>query len=154
MNLSREGNVVRPQQHEGNGRAGSIFRVYMGGNAIVSAYLAVAEPRSLMHWVASTFEGAFLIGALAMVGAAAVLDAVINDFMPTRFNWRIAVRQRHFILAAMAFCYLAQLYVAFLYLRSSGLLIHYLWNVFAILAVAFFDAHQRCKDSSCVILTN
>jgi hypothetical protein len=74
--------------------------------------------------------------------------------MPKQFHWRVAVRQRHFILAAMAFCYVAQLYVAFLYLRSSGLLIHYLWNVFAIMAVAFFDAHQRSKDASCEIVCN
>lgn len=144
----------RLREPDGGNRAGSIFRVYMGGNAVVSAYMAMAEPRSLMHWVASTFEGAVLILILALVGVAAVLDALINDFMPKRFNWRVAVRQRHFILAAMAFCYVAQLYVAFLYLRSSGLLAHYLWNVFAIMAVAFFDAHQRSKDASCVIITN
>ncbi len=145
--------VNRPPQ-QGGDRAGSVFRMYVGGNALVSAYMALFEARSLMHWVASTVEGAVLITLLAIVGAAALLDAVINDFMPVRFNWHIAVRQRHFILAVMAFCYMAQLYVAFLYLRSYGLLIQYLWNVFAIMAVAFFDAHQRSKDASCVIVTN
>lgn len=134
--------------------AGSIFRMYMGGNAIVSAYMAATEPRSLMFWVASTSAGAALIALLALVGVAAILDAVINDLMPKRFNWRVALRQRHFILAAMAFCYLAQLYVSFLQLRSSGLLIQYLWNVVAIMALAFLDAHQRSKDASCVIVCN
>jgi hypothetical protein len=145
---------MKLRQPCGGDRAGSIFRMYMGGNAIVSAYMAQFEPRSLMSWVASTVEGATLIFLLAIVGAAALLDAVINDFMPKRFHWRVALRQRHFILTVMAFCYLAQLYVAFLYLRSSGLLMHYLWNVFAIMAVAFFDAHQRSKDAACVIVCN
>ena len=145
---------MKLRQPDGGDRAGSIFRMYMGGNAMVNAYLAIFEPRSLMFWVASTAEGAALIFLLAIVGCAALLDAVINDFMPDRFHWRVAVRQRHFILAAMAFCYVAQLYVAFLYLRSTWLLINYLWNVGAIMAVAFFDAHQRSKDASCVIVTN
>ncbi len=126
----------------------------MGASAMVSFYMSIWEPRSLMFLVGSTFEGEVLIGALAIVGLAAVLDAVINDFLPDRFHWRLAVKQRHFIYTAMAFCYMAQLYVAYLYLRSSGLLVHYLCNVLAIMAVAYFDAHQRCKDSSCVITTS
>lgn len=146
--------AAHAHRQQGGDRAGSIFRVYVGGNAIVSGYLALVEPRSLMYLVAETPQGLALIFVLAIVGAAALVDALINDFLPARFNWRVAVRQRHFILAAMAFCYLAQLYVAFLNLRSSGLLIQYLWNVVAIMAVAFFDAHQRSKDASCVIVCN
>jgi hypothetical protein len=145
---------VNRRQRTGGDRAGSLFRAYMGGNAIVNGYMAISEPRSLMYLVGATEEGGVLILLLSIVGLAALLDAVINDFLPKRFHWRIAVRQRHFILAAMAFCYVAQLYVALLYLRSTGLLIHYLWNVFAIMAVAFFDAHQRSKDATCVILCN
>jgi len=135
----------------GGDRAGSVFRVYMGGNAIVSAFIALHESRSLMHLVASTVEGSALILLLALAGLAVLIDALVNDFLPARFHWRVAVRQRHFLLAALAFCYVAQLYVAFFYLRSIGLLIHYLWNVVAIMAVAFCDAHQRSKDASCVI---
>lgn len=142
------------RQPKGGDRAGAIFRMYMGGNAVVSWYMALYEPRSLMHLVASSIEGTVLIWMAMLVGLAALLDALINDFLPHRCNWRVALRQRHFILTAMAFCYVAQLYVAFLYLRSSGLLIHYLWNVATIMAVAFFDAHQRSKDASCVRFCN
>jgi len=140
--------------HSGGDRAGSIFRVYMGGHALVSGYMALYESRSLMYLVATTVEGAVWILLLSMVGAAMLIDAIINDFMPGRFRWLVALRQRHFLLAALALCYLAQLYVAFIYLRSPGLLIHYLWNVFAIMGVAFFDAHQRSKDASCEIVCN
>jgi hypothetical protein len=138
----------------GGERAGSLFRIYMGGNAIVSWYMALAEPRSLMHLVASSLEGSALIWLLMFVGVAALLDALINDFLPPRFHWRMAIRQRHLILAALAFCYVAQLYVAFFNLRSTGLLLYYLWTAITIMAVAFFDAHQRSKDASCVIACN
>lgn len=134
--------------------AGSVFRMYMGGNAIVTWFIAMTDPRSLMHSVAATAEGAALIWLLMMVGAAAILDAVINDLLPQRFRWRVALRQRHFILAAMAFCYVAQLYVAFFNLRSTGLLLYYLWNAGMIMLAAFLDAHQRSKDASCVIVCN
>ncbi len=147
-------NKLRRPAQQGGDRAGSIFRAYMGGSAVVSGYMAMYEPRSLMHLVASSMEGAVLIALLALVGVATLIDALVNDFLPARFHWRVAVRQRHLLLMAMAFCYVAQLYVAFLYLRSSGLLLHYLWNVVAIVAVAFFDAHQRSKDASCVIVCN
>jgi hypothetical protein len=137
------------QSHTGGDRAGSIFRTYMGGNAIVTWYIGMTDPRSLMHLVASTGEGAVVLWLLMLFGAAALLDAVINDFLPERFHWRIALRQRHFILAAMAFCYVAHLYVAVFSLRSTGLLLHYLWSALTIMAVAFIDAHQRSKDAQC-----
>lgn len=136
----------------GGNRAGSLFRISMGGNAIVSWYLAMFEPRSIMHLVAARVEGAALIWLLALVGAAAVVDGLVNDLLPARFHWYIALRQRHFILAFMAFCYVAQLYIAFFQVSSTGLLIYYLWNAITIMAVAFFDANQRSKDASCVIV--
>lgn len=138
----------------GGNRAGSLFRIYMGGNAIVSWYIAMTDPRSLMSLVTLTGEGAALIWLLMFVGAAALVDGIVNDLLPARFHWRCAVRQRHFILAALAFCYVAQLYVAFFKLRSTGLLMYYLWNAAAIIAVAFFDAHQRSRDAKCVIACN
>ena len=135
-------------------RAGSVFRIYMGGNAIVTWYVAMTDARSLMHLVASTHEGATLVWMLMAFGAAAVIDAVVNDVLPRRWHWRVALRQRHFILAAMAFCYVAQLYVAFFNLRSTGLLLYYLWNAGMIMLAAFLDAHQRSKDATCVIVCN
>ncbi len=132
----------------GGDRAGSVFRVYMGGISIVTWYIATTDARSLMYMVASSDQGAALVWLLMAVGVAALLDAVINDFLPDRFHWRVAIRQRHFILTAMAFCYVAQLYVAFYNLRSTGLLLYYLWNAAAIMFVAFIDAHQRLKDAT------
>lgn len=139
--------------HHGARRAGSACRIYMGGNAIVTWYIAMTDPRSLMHVVASTGEGGALVWLLMLLGACAVVDAVINDVAPKRYHWRVALRQRHFILTAMAFCYMAQLYVAFYSFRSTGLLLYYLWNAGVIMLAAFLDAHQRSRDS-CAITCN
>lgn len=135
-------------------RCGSVFRVYMGGSAIISWYMAMFEPRSLAYLAAASTEGEMLYWLLLATGVAALADAIINDFLPERFRWRSAVRQRHMILVAMAFCYMAMLYVALLYLRSSGLLFQFLWNVATIMVVAFLDAHQRKKDATCMIVCN
>lgn len=134
-------------------RAGAACRIYMGGNAIVTWYMAMTDPRSLMHIVASTDEGGALVWLLMLIGACAVVDAIVNDLAPARFHWHVARRQRHFLLAVMAFCYIAQLYVAFYSFRSTGLLLYYLWNAGAIMLMACLDAHQRSRDS-CAITCN
>lgn len=133
--------------------AGSAFRLFVGGNAIVSWYTAMTDPRALMHLVAATTEGRALIWVLMLIGAWAMVDAVINDVLPERFHWRVALRQRHFILAGMAFCYMAQLYIAFATSWPASLLIYYTWNAGAIMIVAFIDALQRAKDHACKITT-
>ena len=132
-------------------RAGSAFRLYVGGNAIVSWYVAMTDPRALMHLAASSADGAVLVWAVMLIGAWALLDAFINDVLPARFHWRLALAQRHFVLAGMAFCYMAQLYIAYYTSRPASLLVYYIWNAAAIMVVAFIDAHQRAKDQACKI---
>jgi hypothetical protein len=135
-------------------RVAAVFRIYLGGNALITWLMATYEQLSVLHLLSSTAEGAVLAWLLMVVGVAALVDAVVNDLMPDRFHWRVAKKQRHFILVAMAFCYAAQLYVAFVSMRSPGLLLYYLLNVGTIMAAAFFDANKRSKDASCVMACN
>lgn len=137
--------------HNGRDRAGSIFRLHMGGMALATWFLAMSESRSMIAMAASGRAGHYLIWALFLVGIAAVADAVINDFMPERFHWKMAKKQRHFILSTMAFCYVAQLYVAYTSMDSVGLMLYYSWNATTIMFISFVDAHQRSKDATCVI---
>lgn len=138
----------------GYDRSGSLFRLYMSGTALITGYIAFNDPRSLMFLLATITEGAILVWLLMLIGIVGVVDAVINDFMSEHFQIKITLHHRHFILAAMAFCYVAQLFVAFYHLRSTGLLFYYLWNAITLMVVAFIDAHQRSKDASCVIICN
>ncbi|NGZ86403.1 hypothetical protein [Duganella aceris] len=131
--------------------AGSVFRFYIGGNAIVSWYVAMTDPRSLLHLIASTPEGMVLAWAVMLIGAWALADAIINDVLPCRFRWPLALAQRHFILVGMAFGYVAQLYIAVSTARPASLLVYYVWHTSVIMAVAFIDATQRSKDQACKI---
>jgi len=126
---------------------GSAFRIYMGGNAIVTWYRSIADPESSLYDFAKTYNGAALIWIMGMIGVAALIDAIVNDFMPARFKWKGAVQQRHFIMAGMAFCYAAQLYIALQENRPAGLLIFYIWNASIIMYVTFIDARQRARDA-------
>jgi hypothetical protein len=147
-----QGSNMQQNTQIGRDRAGSVFRLYLGGSAIITWFLAVTEPRSMVSVAASSSAGTALIWLLLVIGCMAILDAVINDFLPEKCHWRSAVRQRHFILSAMAFCYVAQLYVAFYGIHSIGLLLYYLWNAATIMFIAFVDAHQRSKDATCVVI--
>lgn len=135
-------------------RSGSIFRIYMGGAAIVSWYIAMTDPSALMHSAASTVDGASAVWALMVLGGCALVDAVVNDILPERWHWRVAVRQRHYILVGMAFCYLAQIYTAFELGRHISLAYSYVWNASLLMLAAFIDAHQRLKDAKCQIANN
>lgn len=142
--------AINKTAHIGGDRAGSVFRLYMGGSAIVTWFLA-GEPKTMLSLASLAAPGTLLIWCLMFIGMAAMVDAVVNDFMPERFHWKSAVKQRHFILSGMAFCYVAQLYVAFSTVHSTGMLLYYLWNASAIMFISFVDAHQRSKDATCVI---
>lgn len=146
-----ESDMINKIANTGGDRAGSVFRLYMGGNALVSWFVAMTEPRSMIRLAASSSEGTILSWALMLIGLAVVFDVLINDFLPDRFHWKTALRQRHILLAAMAFCYVAQLYVGFYSLHSPGLLLYYMWNACTIMFISFVDAHQRSKDATCVI---
>lgn len=133
---------------------GSAIRAYMGGNAFIAWFNATNEPYSLMGQTATIPAGLMFLWLLMISGMALLVDVIINDILPERFHWRVAVHQRHLILSSMAFCYVAQLYVAFYSLRSTGLLIYYLWNAGTLMYIALVDAHQRSKDATCQVICN
>jgi hypothetical protein len=130
----------------------AILRTHMGVIALISWALAMTDARSLAYLIASQREGLLIAGLTGIVGAVALLDAVINDLLPVRFHWRSALQQRHFIILALSFCYGAQYYVASNTTNSTVLLLYYLWNAILLMCVAFVDAHQRSKDATCVIV--
>jgi hypothetical protein len=135
-------------------RSASVFRISIGGAAIVSWFSAMTDPASLISSVAETTDGASAIWALMILGLCAVVDAVLNDILPERYHWRVALRQRHYILVGMAFCYLAQIYTAFQLDRHISIVYDYTWRAGMIIFAAFLDAHQRLKDAKCQIANN
>lgn len=134
--------------------AGSVFRIFMGGAAVISWIVAMTDPNALMHSVASTTDGALAVWALMLLGGCLMVDAIFNDVLSERWHWRVALRQRHYLLVGMAFCYLAQIYTAFELGRHISLTYDYTWRAMWIMFAAFIDAHQRLKDAKCQIANN
>ena len=130
-------------------RHGYMFRIAMGGLAIVSWYMSIEVPDSLAYSVASTCDGMALTWMQAFLGACAIFDAVVNDLLPMQWHWRWALRQRHFIMVGMAFGFLTQIFSALWQGRPSGLEAYYSWLAFMIMVAAFPDAYQRLKDAKC-----
>jgi len=135
-------------------RSGSLFRISIGGYSMLTWYIAMTDPRAQMYWVATESDGAVALWLLMICGVCAVIDAVVNDILPDRFQWRIALNQRHYILWGLAAGYLAQVYNAFQNSNDSSFTYIYLWNAGLILCAAFYDAKQRLKDAKCQIANN
>jgi hypothetical protein len=135
-------------------RDGSMFRIYIGGLAIIALYMSIEVPDSLSYSVASTSDGAMLIWAQAILGACAIVDAIVNDLLPARWHWRLALRQRHYIMVGMAFCFLTQIFSAIWQSRITGLEAYYIWNASMIMLAAFPDAYQRLKEAKCQTANN
>lgn len=130
-------------------RDGSMFRIFVGGMALIALYMSIEVPESLSYSVASTSDGAALIWAQAFLGACAIVDAIVNDLLPAHWHWRFALRQRHYVMVGMAFCFLTQIFSAVWQGRLTGLETYYTWNAVMIMIAAFPDAYQRLKDAKC-----
>jgi hypothetical protein len=132
----------------------TLLRIYMGGNAIVSWHTAMSEPRSLIAESTKTPDSQVLIWLLGVVGVLFVIDVIINDIMPKRFIWKRALKHRHFLFSALAYCYVAQLFVGVMAHQGVALLISFVWNASIIMVAAFLDAKKRSRDAGCAMLYN
>lgn len=131
-----------------------MFRIYIGGLAVIALYMSIEVPGSLSATVASTSDGAALIWLQAVLGTCAIVDAVVNDLLPEQWHWRLALRQRHYIMVGMAFFFLTQIFSAVWQGRLTGLETYYTFNAVMIMAAAFPDAYQRLKESKCQTANN
>jgi urea transporter len=134
--------------------SGTISRIFLFGLALILGSVGLTDSRSLFSLVASTDQGFILMWVMIILGVVGVIDVLINDLMPQQFKWRCAHTHRHFLLALMAFCYVAQVYVANSHVKSIGLVIYLLWNAVSLMLVAFVDAHKRSKDATCLLVYN
>ncbi len=125
----------------------SLFRLFACGLAVLAWYLGMSDDRSLFAMLASTDGGHKVLWLMLLFGSIGVFDVVVNDWLPHQFGFEKTRTHRHFGLCALAFCYIAQIFIAFLHVKSPGLTAYFLWNAILIVAFAFIDAHQRYKDA-------
>lgn len=132
----------------------ALCRLAMGGGAIVSWYYGMSDPAAGLYAVGRYHEGATLLWLMALIGGVVVLDVLINDWSPSylrigkwriELSWHRTFRYRHYLFAALAFCYAAQPFVADRTGHSVSLLLFFYWHSFLNIAVAFLDAKLRSR---------
>lgn len=140
----------RPQVCVGS----ALFRVYVCGIAIMTWYIGLREPRSLYALIALTDEGYVLLWATLVCATVGLFDVFINDTtaLPVRIEWLRT--HRHFGFSSLAFCYVAELFIAVLKLASPGLAVFCLWNALLVVTFSLIDAHQRSKEATCLQACN
>lgn len=132
--------------------AGSVFRLYACGLAMLMWYLGFFEGRSLNSLVAATEEGSMILWAMLICGVIGVLDVFLNDYTAAfrkRPLFESARTYRHFGLSGLAFCHTCFVFIAVLKIGSPPLAIFSFWNAAFIVAFSLIDAQQRSKDAVC-----
>lgn len=127
-------------------RIGVLYRISMCSLAVLMSMFAELEPRSMMALMARTNAGSFLCISLGITGAIGLIDALINDLLPRSYKWRVAFRQRHFILVALAFEYTASFYVSLSTVQSNAMCLFFGWNTLSLVTLAFLDATTRSTE--------
>lgn len=129
-----------------------LLRLYMGGNAVVTWHNATTNPQALLYRTAAgNPDGQTLVWFMGLFGLILIIDLFINDILPEKFHWNGAIKYRHFLILALAFCYIAQLFVGTMGGQVLHLLIYNLWNAGMIMTAAFLDAKSRSRNSLCVV---
>lgn len=132
--------------------AGSVFRLYVSGLAVLTWFIGFFEDRSLGYLVGKTQEGNTVLWIMLVGGVVGLLDVLLNDYT-TAFNkpslFEAAKKYRHFGFTVLAFCHACLLLIAVFRIGSVGLALFSLWNAIFIVAFSLVDAHQRYKDAVC-----
>lgn len=132
----------------------TLLRVYIGGNAIISWYLAISDPRSLVGINALLSDGMPLVWFQAFIGICILMDLVINDFMPKRVTWKNALKYRHVLFSSLAFSFVGQVFSAAMSHQTAANIVYYVFNASIIMLASIVDAKKRSRDAECAMLYN
>lgn len=129
--------------------ASAVFRLFVCGLAVLTWFLGMTEPRSMISQVAQFPDGQVVLWLMLVCGLIGLFDVWANDMKRGPIRMESTRTYRHFGFSALAFCYAALVLVAHLKLQSIGLSAYYLWNALLVVTFALIDAHQRSKELSC-----
>jgi peptidoglycan/LPS O-acetylase OafA/YrhL len=130
--------------------ASAVFRLYVCGLAVMTWFVAFFEERSLLALLKRTDEGAVILWMMLACGLVGIADVLINDTRLFPFRIESARTHRHFGFSGLAFCYVCQVFIAVLTIKSPWMAACSMWNAFLVVAFSLIDAHQRSKDSTCL----
>jgi hypothetical protein len=133
----------------------ALFRLTLGGNAVVSWYNAMNDPKSSLWTIGRHEYGGTLLWLMGFFGAVIVLDVLANDWTPDRLKigskelrlrWQRMFAHRHWLFVGLATCYSGQPYVAEMGGYGVSLVPYFYWYAFTNLAVAYLDANKRSRS--------
>ncbi|MCB4349776.1 hypothetical protein LA345_38940 (plasmid) [Burkholderia vietnamiensis] len=101
-----------------------------------------------------TDGGALILWMMLACGLVGIADVLINDTGLFRFRIEAARTHRHFGFSGLAFCYVCQIFIAALSVKSPWMAAYSLWNALLVVAFSLIDAHQRSKDATCLQACN
>lgn len=116
------------------------FPVFIYGFGLCLAFLGITDSQSLMHAAGQERDGTLILFLIVIASIIGFVEMAFHNRFPE------LKRQRHFILAALAFCFLSMLYVGYTSIRSDGVLIFYLWPGLCTMGAAILDARKRRED--------
>lgn len=123
-----------------------LLRFYTIVMSFMYAYTGYFEDETLVYRVAhsTTFATNAMI-FLAVCGALALIDLVINDLLPERFVIHRALHDRHLVNMAIAGCFAIQMWTCVEYDHSRAVLPFYAVYTFMVPLVAFADVRKRFR---------
>lgn len=129
-------------------------RFFLGGQAVVTWYTTLANPRSTFHIISTTDDGALLIWVLGVLGVFLWLDLFINDWSPpclrlgrSTFNlgWEHIWKRRHWLFVGIAGTYAAQPQIIDVTGQPVAVAVVCYWWALANMVAAFIDAGDRSR---------
>ena len=121
------------------------YRLFIYGFGLCVGYLGITDHHSLMYAAGQERDGMALIYIIIAASVVGLIEMALNTERRTRAA--CLKNHRHFILLALAFCFLGQLFVAYDSIRSGGVTIFYTWPGIVTMWAAISDARKRGRES-------
>lgn len=122
-----------------------VARVYVVLSVITTLIVAMFEPNSIyfQHFMQTKFESKFVLGIITMIAVAAIVDLIVNDFMPNKYKIMIFYNKRHLIYMGMSLG-MYGMTAAIILTEHSGVVLLRLWlDGFIAAVIAVLDIFAR-----------
>jgi hypothetical protein len=128
-----------------NGNGKWLARLLVAGNAILACLLILQEPSSLLNQTVDRagLPGHISVSALVVLGFLAVVDVVINDLLPPKYELRCALQYRHTVYMLIALGCLSLIFVIVKSHGPSSSMVHYGMVAVAAMVLAVYDLRDR-----------
>jgi len=120
-------------------------RLYIAAQVCVIALVASLGEESPLHYLVTKggSPGYWCAMALAVVAFVGVVDVIVNDLMPDRFELRLIKRHRHFVLMGIAIGSLSFAGIIAMDVGWNVLHVSLALPVFGATALAVMDVFER-----------